>query len=1501
MSPESVGGSLILKDSVMLKYRPNSRLFLLSFVLNALLSGCGGGGGDSVGSTAPVTITGKVADGYLVGAKVCVDLNTNRKCDVSEPFAITTQGGNYSIELPINININDYSMIAEVVPGVVDEDDGKAIDKGYVLSTPADKSTFISPISSLVHTLKASENLTTQQAAEKLKLKLGIETNIDLFANYIDSNELTPSLKTKIHAVAKLSAKIMADNSDPIMLAIKTSNLSNDATVESITETINLHIIGQIEVINEIASDVSDQAKIDDSLLQSLDATILLEDLYKVTGWDSNAILSFETNLATTGAGSTIELPVNNGKVCSGDTGTEKSTLSGLKYCINIDDNNQITRFFDVSTEKQNTLIYLENLNSKVKFALFQKVNGVFTEIDLPLFKSVPSGRVYQFKDIDAFRLQQGAYKIVFKMGSWFASNATAEIHINSDTIDRVYTEGVLLVKAKVAPYELTVGQQVSIPGTLQPIQDDDFNGTLLDVIPLRTSNQTASVQLKLASSQELDVKVVNAAYLSKVLFPSIVLPQDGVLWQGKSTSLDSQSFVFTKQTAEDAYYVVISTPYTETVLDSYKLIPSYRSYKLTAITQSIKPAVFDVSTESYKINWANLSLTAIISNIEILKQNGSNNWANIPDNEFLTTISDAKDLTSALQTLHAVMSFDEGSVMRFYDDYMHSIDAVHNSAEALYVTEELTSLAINVFQVLKKAGEGKEAALDLTSQLKQLSLHLLDRSQNERAKELGSIFLQYGFNVLREYQQKKALFMDSYQTGYSIVALDRLSIDTVSELTKLYILQQRANLFIQYGMNVYLSTTNLENRTLLEYFRDRIVAITSAFIPDGAGKKTIEALSNIDVYTKALYDIGKDQFALSQIEVTMEQMWNSFLAVDNYHSFYTPEVQQNNIALLIQKGLEFDLEPPIITLKGNDPENIIKNTDYIDTGASATDAVDGIINVTHAGTVDSSTVGTYTITYNAIDKAGNKATTTRTVNVNAVADITKPVNLQTIAGNNQATVSWDPVAGADSYNVYIAEETGLTAANISVYGGGTEYTAVSSPYVISSLTNGQPYFIVVTSVNSGGESADSNEVSFTPQVSSGVDATGWTELLSIEASHGNTITTDSIGNVYIAGKVYGELFSAKYDSNGIQQWVKVITNVFSVSSIVVDSSGSVLIGGTIHGTSFNGIEYDIAIDTHHGFLIKLDNAGNTLWSHAIGGDNVEVLYSLALDNDNNIYGTGYSRSTTFNGDLISSTFDVFTISFDTDGNLRWSQLYSQGQYQTPRSIKIDNAGNTYVTGGTYLANKYDMFIVKYDKDGVFQWDQTLDPNSNGSEGGQQSFIDDVGNISVILSSSSDYFDGYSVPMHGLYSHFGYFIIKFNAQGNKLWSKPLSSNSLNLFKNIYFSFDEVGNIYTSGYGDFNPGIFDGTPSYGGNDLLFMKHDIDGQWEWSHRIGGSGIDYPGVPNDKGTSPLSVYAGNIFLTGITHSPVFEGNLNPYTGNSSGDAFIIKLKDLSASVPQ
>ncbi len=102
------------------------------------------------------------------------------------------------------------------------------------------------------------------------------------------------------------------------------------------------------------------------------------------------------------------------------------------------------------------------------------------------------------------------------------------------------------------------------------------------------------------------------------------------------------------------------------------------------------------------------------------------------------------------------------------------------------------------------------------------------------------------------------------------------------------------------------------------------------------------------------------------------------------------------------------DTVPPVITLLGDNPQVITTGTAYTELGATATDNVDGDITasiVIDASAVDTSTPGSYTVTYNVMDAAGNAATeVTRTVNIVVPPDTVPPVI--TLLGDNPQIIT---------------------------------------------------------------------------------------------------------------------------------------------------------------------------------------------------------------------------------------------------------------------------------------------------------------------------------------------------------------------------------------------------------------------------------------------------------------------------------------------------------------
>ncbi len=85
------------------------------------------------------------------------------------------------------------------------------------------------------------------------------------------------------------------------------------------------------------------------------------------------------------------------------------------------------------------------------------------------------------------------------------------------------------------------------------------------------------------------------------------------------------------------------------------------------------------------------------------------------------------------------------------------------------------------------------------------------------------------------------------------------------------------------------------------------------------------------------------------------------------------------------------DTLPPVITLLGANPLQVVQNTSFADPGATAYDGCAGNVPVTVSGGVNPGVTGTYMVSYEATDPSGNSATNTRTVVVVAPAAVCDP------------------------------------------------------------------------------------------------------------------------------------------------------------------------------------------------------------------------------------------------------------------------------------------------------------------------------------------------------------------------------------------------------------------------------------------------------------------------------------------------------------------------------
>lgn len=184
-------------------------LAILTIIAAGSIAGCGSSGSSTPASAPATSISGKVADGYLVGATVFLDKNGNYLMDSGEPSATTDQNGAYTLNMA-PADVGKYPIVAIATKGVtIDKDTGTAVTSSYMLSMPAlavsgsANSNFISPMSSqLREMLETGKYATMQDAIAELRTQLGMP-GIDMLSDYMAANNVA------MHTAAQNMASLM--------------------------------------------------------------------------------------------------------------------------------------------------------------------------------------------------------------------------------------------------------------------------------------------------------------------------------------------------------------------------------------------------------------------------------------------------------------------------------------------------------------------------------------------------------------------------------------------------------------------------------------------------------------------------------------------------------------------------------------------------------------------------------------------------------------------------------------------------------------------------------------------------------------------------------------------------------------------------------------------------------------------------------------------------------------------------------------------------------------------------------------------------------------------------------------------------------------------------------------------------------------------------------------------------------------------------------------------
>jgi hypothetical protein len=373
----------------------------------------------------------------------------------------------------------------------------------------------------------------------------------------------------------------------------------------------------------------------------------------------------------------------------------------------------------------------------------------------------------------------------------------------------------------------------------------------------------------------------------------------------------------------------------------------------------------------------------------------------------------------------------------------------------------------------------------------------------------------------------------------------------------------------------------------------------------------------------------------------------------------------------------------------------------------------------------------------------------------------------------------------------------------------------------------------------------------------------------------GQSLKVDAAGNILTTGSFWGtadfdpgagvfnmtsigtyDIFISKLDSAGNFIWAKRMGGNIAQEGffITTDAALNIYTTGWFQGTAdFDPGAGNFSL-TSQGFrdvyISKLNSSGNFIWAKSFGGTNDDHGYSIAIDNSDNVYTTGFFQNTAdfdpgagvYN--LTSSgQDDIFILKLNSSGNFVWAGKIGGSGNDYARSIAVDAAGIFYLTGTFSDTADFDF---------------------------------GAGVSNLISAGAKDLF-----------------ILSFNAAGNFGWVKRIGDFSDE--EGFALAVDNAGYIYVTGYlntltCDFDPGpgIFN-LNSNGSTEIFLLKLTSGGNFFWAGSLGGTSVDY-------GYSIAVDASSNIYMTGWFAA---TGDYDPGPGtfnltcSAPYDFYILRLK--------
>ena len=230
-------------------------------------------------------------------------------------------------------------------------------------------------------------------------------------------------------------------------------------------------------------------------------------------------------------------------------------------------------------------------------------------------------------------------------------------------------------------------------------------------------------------------------------------------------------------------------------------------------------------------------------------------------------------------------------------------------------------------------------------------------------------------------------------------------------------------------------------------------------------------------------------------------------------------------------------------------------------------------------------------------------------------------------------------------------------------------------------------------------------------------------------ADQGLTIIQTSDGGFFIGGildvtasgglgnnkrHAGGDYWGLKLDINGETEWRRFFggTNTDTCYDVIETNDGFLLIG------SSDSIDVDInnSKGGYDYWIVKIDKAGTLIWEKSLGGNEIDISYSIQKTNDGNFILAGETRSSDQDVSNQNGAADVWVIKMDPEGNIIWEKTYGGTSFDVARSITSTRDNGFVIIGSSRSSDidvtenngQNDAWILKINSDGKLLWQKSV-------------------------------------------------------------------------------------------------------------------------------------------------------------------------------------------------